>query len=51
MHFRYIGGWPSDDERLPDPKCAVLDCIQELPRHVTTKHYMTAPVWDTCGKS
>ena len=47
--FRYIGGWPSSDERLPDPSCAVLDCIQELPKHVTTKHYLTTPAWDTHG--
>lgn len=46
---RYIGGWPSGDERLPVPDCAVLDCIQELPKHVTTKHYLTVPVWDTFG--
>ena len=48
--IRYIGGWPSSDERLPNPDCAVLDCIQELPRHVTTKHYLTTPVWDTHGQ-
>jgi len=46
----FIGGWPAGDEHLPVADCAVLDCIQELPRRVTTQHYLTTPVWDTSGR-
>ena len=46
----YIGGWPAGDDQLPEPGCAVLDCICELPKKNHAEHYLNIPVWDTFGE-
>ena len=42
----YIGGWPNEQQSLPTPDAAVVDCTCELPRRHRNP-YLLCATWDT----
>ena len=46
---RWLGGWCSTDQELPEGHPAVLDCTCELPLLVRGSPYLNLPTWDTYG--